>query len=165
MEISVEPMSYNHRLVRAIIEPVLLGGFIMIVLGVYKSINSLAIFLTISIVLLVFLRRLHWYKYYLKKVDFEVNQVKIEFYKYDKLHSCGIPNDQIKITKDGAFAMGYIIKLNFFQKKELLFYQYQVIGWRNREKILSIYSQFKKLDSSVRYGDEKRLDGKSEAET
>ncbi|MCB0566429.1 MAG: hypothetical protein KDD01_18830 [Phaeodactylibacter sp.] len=74
--------------------------------------------------------------------DFRATQVKIEVYNYDKLHSYVIPNDQIKIIKDKAFVRGSVFKLKFFQNNELLFNQYQVIGWRDREKILSIYSQF-----------------------
>lgn len=119
------------------------------------SIGFFEVVLAITITLFSFFRHLPWYKFYLTKVDFETTQVKIEFYEYDDLHTYTIPIDQIKVTKDKAFGIGSSIKLNFFQNGGLLFYQYQVIGWRDREKILSIYSQFKELGSFDRQGNEK----------
>ena len=154
MEISVEPMNYGQRLARAVIWPIFLGSMMIGVFAIRGIVNSLQIIIAITITLGSFLRHLHWYKYYITRINFEATRVKIEVYNYDKLHSYVIPNDQIKIIKDKAFGRGSVCKLNFFQNNKLLFNQYQVIGWRNREKILSIYSQFKELDSSDRQGNE-----------
>ena len=114
------------------------------------SIGSLEVILSVTIILFSFFRHLSWYKFYLTKVDIKATQVKVEFYEYDDLYTYTIPIDQIKVTKDKAFGIGSSIKLNFFQNNELLFYQYQVIGWQDRKKILSVYSQFKELDSTAR---------------
>lgn len=159
MQVSVERMGYNHRIARAIIWPIFLGCITTGVFAMFGAIGSFEVVLTITIILFSFFRHLSWYKFYLTKVDIETTQVKIEFYKYDDLYTYTIPIDQVKVTKDKAFGIDSSIKLNFFQNNKLLFYQYQVIGWRDRDKILSIYSQFKELGSTFRQEDKKGLGG------
>ncbi|MCB9352824.1 MAG: hypothetical protein H6573_35875 [Lewinellaceae bacterium] len=150
MQVRVEGMNYNNRIARAMIWSVFLGSISFGALAISGTIGSFDIILAITVTLLSFLRHLPWYKFYLTKVEFETTQVKVEFYEYDDLHTYTIPIDQIKVTKDKAFGIGSSIKLNFFQNNGLLFYQYQVIGWRDRKKILSIYSQFDSLGSARR---------------
>lgn len=147
-KVEIQPVSFGFRLIHSIKEPALLGVVALIAMHLIHGLNKTVLLLVISSVFLVFLRKLHWYKYLLQRVVFlEHNKVQLIFFKFNAKQKIEISIDELTIIEDQAFVRWKLKKLVFKRGDEKLLTQYEQLGW-TKEKLQKIVEAWKEAKAS-----------------
>lgn len=74
-------INYYERLLRALVLPIVVIVFTYF----YVNFQANEIWIPALIFILIYLRYLHWYKYYLIEIDFQEKNICLIYYRYNKI--------------------------------------------------------------------------------
>ena len=106
---------------------------------------STNILISLLAFVLLFLRRFHWYRYYITRIIIHGKNIYLEYYNWNKLLKLKVNINDLHIIKGNAFSMGTVVILIFKINKKKLFYQYPIIKWNNIN-LEKFYNEFKKTN-------------------
>jgi hypothetical protein len=149
MKIEVHPVTYFKRLAYALLEPAILGVALFAVFHFIYDDDQITCLLTIGIVALIFIRRFHWYKYFLQSLQVGEQEKSFEliFFIFNKKKKLIVPFHELTIIEDQAFVRGKLKKLVFRHKGKVLLVQYEQFGW-TKEKLSALYRAWKKTQDN-----------------
>lgn len=135
-------ISYGKKIIYALILPSVLF-LVIFSIGLTMSLDIVTnLLVSLLSFILLFIRRLYEYKFYILRLIVHNNNVYIEYYKWNKILTIKIKSYDLRVIK----GLGYIGKVcNFKIGRKKILSQYEVIYWK-RKDIDELCSVFKNLN-------------------